>query len=76
MICLNIYFWLLRLSSKIKYDNLDKLNEELLEACVHPFFDQLRDPNARLPNGHHLPSLFNFKPQVWHITLSKLLTDY
>ncbi|BBH00423.1 shaggy-like kinase 13 [Prunus dulcis] len=34
-----------------------------LEACVHPFFDQLRDPNARLPNGRPLPPLFNFKPQ-------------
>ncbi|XWS55326.1 hypothetical protein CRYUN_Cryun10bG0165400 [Craigia yunnanensis] len=34
-----------------------------LEACVHPFFDELRDPNNRLPNGHPLPPLFNFKPQ-------------
>lgn len=34
-----------------------------LEACVHPFFDQLRDPNTRLPNGRPLPPLFNFKPQ-------------
>lgn len=28
-----------------------------LEACAHPFFDQLRDPNARLPNGCPLPPL-------------------
>ncbi|KAF3778958.1 Shaggy-related protein kinase alpha [Nymphaea thermarum] len=34
-----------------------------LEALVHPFFDELRDPNARLPNGRPLPPLFNFKPQ-------------
>ncbi|KAK6267340.1 hypothetical protein QUC31_018177 [Theobroma cacao] len=34
-----------------------------LEACIHPFFDELRDPNARLPNGRPLPPLFNFKPQ-------------
>ncbi|XP_024390669.1 shaggy-related protein kinase epsilon isoform X2 [Physcomitrium patens] len=34
-----------------------------LEACVHPFFDELRDPNCRLPNGRALPPLFNFKPQ-------------
>ncbi|KAI5062006.1 hypothetical protein GOP47_0022545 [Adiantum capillus-veneris] len=34
-----------------------------LEACVHPFFDELRDPNTRLPNGRSLPPLFNFKPQ-------------
>lgn len=34
-----------------------------LEACIHSFFDELRDPNARLPNGRPLPPLFNFKPQ-------------
>ncbi|XVE89514.1 hypothetical protein DITRI_Ditri20bG0002700 [Diplodiscus trichospermus] len=32
-----------------------------LEALIHPFFDELRDPNARLPNGRFLPPLFNFK---------------
>lgn len=32
-----------------------------LNACIHPFFDELRDPNARLPNGEPLPpSLFDF----------------
>ncbi|XP_019169005.1 PREDICTED: shaggy-related protein kinase kappa-like [Ipomoea nil] len=34
-----------------------------LEACLHPFFDELRDPNTRLPNNRPLPPLFNFKPQ-------------
>ncbi|KAH7285074.1 hypothetical protein KP509_33G011400 [Ceratopteris richardii] len=33
-----------------------------LEACVHPFFDELRDPDTRLPNGRPLPPLFDFKP--------------
>ncbi|MCO5604814.1 hypothetical protein L7F22_058987 [Adiantum nelumboides] len=33
-----------------------------LEACVHPFFDELRNPAARLPSGRPLPPLFNFKP--------------
>ena len=33
-----------------------------LEALVHPFFDELRDPNVRLPNGRFVPPLFNFKP--------------
>ncbi|XP_052724392.1 shaggy-related protein kinase theta isoform X1 [Vigna angularis] len=31
-----------------------------LAACAHPFFDDLRDPNACLPNGRPLPPLFNF----------------
>ncbi|MCD9639874.1 Shaggy- protein kinase theta [Datura stramonium] len=34
-----------------------------LEACAHPFFDALREPNACLPNGRPFPSLFNFTPQ-------------
>ncbi|KAJ8616518.1 hypothetical protein MRB53_035890 [Persea americana] len=35
-----------------------------LEACAHPFFDELREPNARLPNGRHLPPLFDFKQEL------------
>jgi len=34
-----------------------------LEACAHNFFDELRDPNTRLPNGRDLPPLFNFTEQ-------------
>ncbi|KAG7257946.1 hypothetical protein CRUP_014690 [Coryphaenoides rupestris] len=34
-----------------------------LEACAHSFFDELRDPNVKLPNGHEKPSLFNFTTQ-------------
>ncbi|XP_048426392.1 shaggy-related protein kinase theta-like [Pyrus x bretschneideri] len=34
-----------------------------LEACAHPFFDDLRDPNVSLPNGRALPLLFNFTAQ-------------
>jgi serine/threonine protein kinase len=30
-----------------------------LDACAHAFFDELRDPDTRLPNGP-LPLLFNF----------------
>lgn len=31
-----------------------------LQACAHAFFDELRDPLHRLPNGRLLPPLFNF----------------
>lgn len=34
-----------------------------LEACAHPFFDDLRDPSVSLPNGRALPPLFNFTAQ-------------
>lgn len=37
------------------------LRSTALEALVHPFFDELREPNTRLPNGRPLPPLFNFK---------------
>lgn len=33
-----------------------------LEACAHPFFDELRDPSVKLPNGRPLPPIFNFSP--------------
>ncbi|KAK2975151.1 hypothetical protein RJ640_017364 [Escallonia rubra] len=35
-----------------------------LEACAHTFFDELREPNVRLPNGRTLPPLFNFKQEL------------
>ncbi|OAY62553.1 Glycogen synthase kinase- MsK-3 [Ananas comosus] len=38
------------------------LRSTALEALIHPFFDELRDPNTRLPNGRSFPPLFNFKP--------------
>ncbi|CAG0912296.1 unnamed protein product [Notodromas monacha] len=31
-----------------------------LKACAHQFFEELREPNTRLPNGRDLPPLFNF----------------
>ncbi|XP_046384135.1 glycogen synthase kinase-3 beta isoform X4 [Ischnura elegans] len=31
-----------------------------LQACAHVFFDELRQPNTRLPTGCSLPPLFNF----------------
>ncbi|XP_066950033.1 glycogen synthase kinase-3 beta isoform X5 [Macrobrachium rosenbergii] len=34
-----------------------------LQACAHKFFDELRDPNTRLPNNRELPPLFNFTDQ-------------
>jgi serine/threonine protein kinase len=35
---------------------------DALEAMAHPFFDELRLPNAILPNGKPLPALFDFSP--------------
>ncbi|CAK9161786.1 unnamed protein product [Ilex paraguariensis] len=46
-----------------------------LDACIHPFFDELRDPNTRLPNGRPLPPLFNFKPQELKGSSLELLSN-
>ncbi|XP_065888556.1 glycogen synthase kinase-3 beta-like [Dysidea avara] len=34
-----------------------------IEACAHPFFDELRQPSTKMPNGRDLPLLFNFTSQ-------------
>ncbi|KAF3527619.1 hypothetical protein DY000_02037367, partial [Brassica cretica] len=50
-----------------------------LEACAHPFFDELREPNARLPNGRPFPPLFNFKQEVAGASpelVNKLIPDH
>ncbi|XP_027348599.1 shaggy-related protein kinase eta-like isoform X2 [Abrus precatorius] len=49
-----------------------------LEACAHPFFDELREPNARLPNGRPFPPLFNFKQELSGASpelINKLIPD-
>ncbi|CAI0552013.1 unnamed protein product [Linum tenue] len=51
-----------------------------LDAMTHPFFDELRDPNTRLPNGRFLPPIFNFKAHemkgVPGETLVKLIPEH
>lgn len=47
-----------------------------LEACSHCFFDDLRDPSARLPNGRPLPPLFNFKQEVCLSTVTLSVIQY
>ena len=43
----------------LRYD--PSLRTPAFECLSHPFFDELRDPNARLPNGKALPAaIFNF----------------
>ena len=46
-------------SKLLVYKPTDRLGA--FEALTHPFFDELRVPNARLPNGKALPdNIFNF----------------
>jgi len=41
------------------------------EALAHPFFDELREPNARLPNSKPLPPLFNFTDDELKMVVKK-----
>jgi glycogen synthase kinase 3 beta len=45
-------------SRLLQYD--PKARPTPLSALLDPYFDELRDPNTRLPNGQPLPDLFNF----------------
>mmetsp|Transcript_8590 Transcript_8590/g.16864 ORF Transcript_8590/g.16864 Transcript_8590/m.16864 type:complete len:377 (+) Transcript_8590:526-1656(+) len=46
------------ISSVLTYD--PRQRPSALEALAHPFFDELRNPECRLPNGEKLPPLFNW----------------
>ncbi|GKD03126.1 shaggy-related protein kinase alpha, partial [Tanacetum coccineum] len=50
------------------------LRSTALEAMIHPFFDELRDPATRLPNGRFLPPLFNFKAHELKGVPTEMLT--
>jgi len=45
-------------SKVLQYTPTNRLKP--FEVCAHPFFDELRDPAARLPSGKPLPPLYNF----------------
>lgn len=53
------------ISKLLEYTPTQRLSA--IDAMVHPFFDELRDPNTRLPDSRHpngavrdLPALYNF----------------
>jgi serine/threonine protein kinase len=46
------------LSQFLQYDPTKRIRA--VDALAHPFFDELRDPKTRLPNGRPLPELFDF----------------
>uniref|UniRef100_I1NYU6 non-specific serine/threonine protein kinase n=1 Tax=Oryza glaberrima TaxID=4538 RepID=I1NYU6_ORYGL len=50
-----------------------------LEACAHSFFDELREPHARLPNGRPFPPLFNFKQELANLSpelINRLIPEH
>ena len=47
-----------------------------MEACAHPFFNELRQPGTRMPNGKDFPPLYNFTPQGRRGTSVTLRLDW
>lgn len=59
------------ISKLLEYTPTQRLSA--IDAMVHPFFDELRDPNTRLPDSRHpngavrdLPALYNFNHHGKH----------
>ncbi|KAI8888319.1 Pkinase-domain-containing protein [Backusella circina FSU 941] len=46
------------LSRMLQYDPSKRITP--IEALCHPFFDAIRDPNTRMPDGKPLPPVLNF----------------
>lgn len=69
--------WTKVFRSKTPQDAIDLINKLLvycpeqrlrpIETLLHPFFDELRDLNCRLPNGHPLPDLFDFTKEEYKL---------
>ncbi|GAA5797022.1 kinase-like domain-containing protein [Helicostylum pulchrum] len=49
------------LSRMLQYNPQHRITA--IEALSHPFFDPIRDPNTRLPDGRPLPPVLNFSRQ-------------
>lgn len=46
-----------------------------LDALCHPYFDELREPNAKLPNGNAMPNLFEFTKEEISTTSPQVLEE-
>lgn len=60
------------ISKWLRYKPLERLSP--LDSLAHPFFDELREPGLKLPNGRPLPPLFNFTDKELRLIEAKGLT--
>uniref|UniRef100_A0A914PVU0 Protein kinase domain-containing protein n=1 Tax=Panagrolaimus davidi TaxID=227884 RepID=A0A914PVU0_9BILA len=60
-------------SKLLEYNPAGRLTP--LQTCAHPFLDELRNPNTRLPGGKPLPPMFDFTNEELSIepTLNRVL---
>lgn len=63
------------ISTLLVYD--PNIRAKPLKALLHPFFDEIKDPNAKLPNGKNIPSdVFQFAKEEIELdgpTVEKIL---
>lgn len=52
-------------SRLLEYTPTNRLSP--LQSCAHAFFNELRTPGCKLPNGRDLPPIFNFTEQELRI---------
>jgi glycogen synthase kinase 3 beta len=51
-------------SKMLRYSPTERIRP--MEGLAHEYFDDLRNPNCRLPSGKPLPPLFNFSEVEFH----------
>ncbi|KAI9293258.1 Pkinase-domain-containing protein [Neoconidiobolus thromboides FSU 785] len=65
------------LEKMLVYDPKERISA--VEALAHPFFDELRQPDLKLPTGTAIPNLFNFTAQELSVQpelISKIVPSY
>jgi serine/threonine protein kinase len=55
------------ISKLLEYTPTQRLSA--IDAMVHPFFDELRDPNTRLPDSRHPNGAMRDMPELYNFTL-------
>lgn len=61
------------ISKLLEYTPTQRLSA--IDAMVHPFFDELRDPNTRLPDSRHANGATKDLPVLFDFTLHGTITS-
>jgi glycogen synthase kinase 3 beta len=60
------------ISKLLEYTPTQRLSA--IDAMVHPFFDELRDPSTRLPDSRHPNGATRDMPELYNFTLHGMYT--
>jgi glycogen synthase kinase 3 beta len=62
------------ISKLLEYTPTQRLSA--IDAMVHPFFDELRDPNTRLPDSRHPNGPTRDMPELYNFTLHGMYIEH